>query len=182
MAECKSVMIHLNITAFQQLTCAEAISQQAHNVSLLAKDRSALRCSVPNHVTPKIHVDREEHVMWLRNCKELNLDKNTDWVLDSGGHLTLPRVTYQHPGVYTCAVTYNGMTRYAVHHRVCVKPKNGHGISVKCSSSVYKHQIQEDVTINCRGTGAQDVDLDSLRFMLTKTTSKKRVCNVYGRG
>ncbi|XP_078495037.1 X-linked interleukin-1 receptor accessory protein-like 2 [Ciona intestinalis] len=182
MVKCESVFVHLNITKFENRTCEESILDETahHVVGLVANARGSLKCMIPTHVQPKFHVDVEDHVTWLRNCVMLEVGTNDDFMMKSGGHLSLPSVTYQHPGTYTCAVTYNGMTRYTVHHRVCVKPKSNRQLSIKCSASVYKHNILDDVRVECTGYLAHDVDVDSMRVVWTKENSESIICSIYG--
>lgn len=123
-----------------------------------------LYCDAPDDSpnTPRNLIEEAEFgsmgakARWLFDCR-VKLPNNS--YISKEHILSLKKIQYyNNPGVYTCAVEYNGMTRYRTHYNLCIEPRNSLILTATCNSQVAK--IGSKVSVECyidAGVGATQV-------------------------
>jgi len=118
---CSATNVFVKVIKFVQETCQQAINRS----NLMPSDAEEGRqknffChDIDQNIEYESVEESNETVSssmkfsWLKNCEQIeNANKNQYKVM---------RVSFDHPGVYTCAATYRNMTKFVSHYKVCVK-------------------------------------------------------------
>nr|XP_002125507.1 uncharacterized protein LOC100175989 [Ciona intestinalis] len=181
--QCWMVNVHLVLTESPNATCEESSRTTQHASTRMAHGQSShFTCVVPQSTAPKIYTNNIT-TKWLRNCG----DKLPNTTVAIGHGIRIGGWDYADAGVYTCAVTYNQMTRYAVHYTACVKPPKNFGkTTLVCSHNIIKVTLGSDAEVECEARGGLE-GVGDIHF--TSSWRKEEVggennivCRDYGRG
>ncbi|XP_078495036.1 uncharacterized protein LOC100180976 [Ciona intestinalis] len=100
----------------------------------------------------RIPIPSNTSITWYRNCRDV---PETLFQIKQGvfkNSLRFPTVEYEHFGVYTCAVTYNGQRMFLKNYDVCIRPPTYTGrpkIGLKCQSEEISTTLNQDVVFGC---------------------------------
>ncbi|XP_076813056.1 uncharacterized protein LOC143459699 [Clavelina lepadiformis] len=151
---CTIGFLQLNVTQLPEVQCKEAMKDSTISINHYSQlyDRKLFGCTVPGQNLPPMEalMLKNYSAKWYHNCGPLPKGAETGKSDTEWESLSLSSLEWHHPGTYTCAVSYNGMTRHVINHKLCVKaavPLGDH--SVRCSKKTYKVSLNQRAEVEC---------------------------------
>ncbi|CAK8683889.1 unnamed protein product [Clavelina lepadiformis] len=139
---------------FSEQTCEEYIATSPTQSPIVYID-SPKQFNFPAELCPALEVDDNIHNVtriWMRNCSQLPAN-----VQIRNNALVIPSANFDTAGIYTSAVTYNGMTRFVTIESVCVQnPPSTNQHSITCTQSELYASVGDNIAMHCKvrlGTG-----------------------------
>ncbi|XP_076825705.1 uncharacterized protein LOC143471193 [Clavelina lepadiformis] len=113
---CFEINVSVIPKPFHETTCEQFVANATNNKFSSDIGRSkSLPCELGHSDNPRIFTSNLT-TAWFRNCSTLPGDTTAT----NTSKLLIPSVDYEHAGIYTCSVTYKGMTRFITTYGVCV--------------------------------------------------------------
>ncbi|XP_076819037.1 interleukin-1 receptor accessory protein-like 1 [Clavelina lepadiformis] len=160
-------------TLFQEVSCEVFTRKSLPEIKTYPGNQigtsDEMFCELGNFDVPKIFTTEVE-AKWSRNCS--SLPANT--ILKKKNTLFLSEIEYEHAGIYTCSITYNGMTRFIAAFAVCVlEPPTTSPPTLQCENKIHAN-VGETVSIPCQlRLGIGEFDYFSFKAVWKKVITEE---------
>nr|CAB3260461.1 uncharacterized protein LOC100175496 [Phallusia mammillata] len=178
---CYRYVYRLNVSELEEMTCHESMTNYSpwHEKTELDKVL-ILECFTGEDDPHPIHAQSGHNhtVVWRRNCTDI---KNITGVeINDKNEMVISQVSYDHPGVYSCAYVINGQERFAFHQKICVKPKISKGLpKIKCLNTRHRVVLGQPLLIECvldLGNGYAQAFDHALKWKKVRGVNVTNVC------
>jgi len=140
---CSAVRLNVKIVMFKNETCQQSINRTNPTTTESSHmDLSKFTCDRDLDIDIEYErVDESDQMTsypmrfrWMKDCMPIeNANKNQYKVMS---------MTFDHPGVYTCRATYNGMTKYLSHYKKCVRHRDQYS-----EPTIHCHDVVKEVIV-----------------------------------
>jgi len=150
--KCASLEASVNVQKFTPVTCEQSRGHVIKEYAYYGESKS-LHCYVP-HESPKkesraVHGDTKLEnfsVHWYRECNSSGIRTDDSEIFDR--EMIIRNMTQA--GAYTCAIEYNGMTKYVVTYDICLIHKNNlpTAINLVCPKGAVEANLGERAVLS----------------------------------